>query len=306
MPRVVITGASGFVGSHLADHFIAQGAEVHALGRSATVPWRLADAAKTGKLVWHGGVDIADYATLQRLFTTCNADFLVHAAAYGVNAQRQDRLESVRTNVLGTTAVLEAATQAKFRRILVLGTALELQPALEPLTEQAPLAPGSLYGVTKAAGFLLADMYRKQHGLPLTYLRLFTTYGPREESDKLIPYIIRSFQSGGSPTLKNPNQVRDLLYVADVAAAIGKIIYASQTIPGVLHLGSGFALTIGQIAEQIASVLHRSYSDSSAPEMGYAANPQKICQHGWSPAISLAQGIQMTANWYEQNGAYNK
>ena len=173
MPRVVITGASGFVGSHLADHFIAQGAEVHALGRSATVPWRLTDADNTGKLVWHGGVDIADYATLQHLFATSNADFLIHAAAYGVNSQRQDRLESVRTNVLGTTAVLEAATQAKFRRILVLGTALELQPALEPLTEQAPLAPGSLYGVTKAAGFLLADMYRKQHGLPLTYLRLF-------------------------------------------------------------------------------------------------------------------------------------
>lgn len=302
MPRVIITGASGFVGSHLTDYMIAQGCEVHALGRSATVPWRLAEADKTGKLVWHGGVDIADYATLQRVFTTCNADYLVHAAAYGVNSQRQDRLESVRANVLGTTAVLEAATQAKFQRIVVLGTALELQPGLEPLTEAAPLAPNSLYGVTKAAGYFLADMYRKQHGLPLVYLRLFTTYGPREEADKLIPYIIRSFQAGGIPTLKNPNQIRDLLYVGDVAMALSRILVDQGQPPNILHLGSGESLTIGQIAEVISSVMGKLFSSPAFCAPGYVAGTGQLKFLGWKPTTSLRSGFEITAQWYSQLG----
>ncbi len=300
--RVLVTGASGFVGAHLAAGFHAAGWDVIAGVRQASDPWRLQALTGGAGDITTLAVDLRRPEEFVTMLDELRPRMVINCAAYGVNQAQQDTQQALTCNTQAPALLVEAAAGAGVERFIHLGTAYEYGDHHGPIAETTALEPQGLYAASKAAGALLALERAATLGLSLVVLRPFGVYGPLEGAHKLFPQLIRACSSGVPLDLTPGEQVRDYIYVDDLVRACLTISEAAGVSGGsVFNLGSGQGLSLRQLGSRIATVIgrgdqwlrwgNRHYRHRELQEL--VADTRKAeAQLGWSARIPFEEGIR--------------
>lgn len=308
---VLVTGAGGFIGSHLVEALLREGYQVRALVRyNGQGTWhhledlRAEDKARVDIRLG----DVTDPAFVRDLVAGCEMVFHL-AALIGIPYSYLAPASYVATNVGGTLNVLEACRHAKVRRLIVTSTSEVYGTACyTPITEAHPLQAQSPYAASKIAADKLAESYFCSFDLPVVVLRPFNTFGPRQSARAVIPTILTQALAGAEEIqLGSLEPQRDLTYVEDTARAF---VLAAQA-PGiegeVVHFGQGKAIRIGDLAARslevvgssarIVSVLERQRPEKS--EVGLLlCDPSRARRLlGWTPKVALHEGLRRTADY---------
>ncbi|PWC73985.1 NAD(P)-dependent oxidoreductase [Azospirillum sp. TSH64] len=298
--RVLVTGSGGFLGAHVADRFARAGWTVLAAGRKGGGDWRLARLGVAAEPV---RLDLtASGEEIAAAVANARPDLIVHCAAYGVDYRFQDVAASVRTNLEGTLHLVRAAAQAKAGRVIHVGTCYEYGPSDRPISEDALPAPRSLYGITKAAATLAALGTAASRGLALAVVRPFGMYGPLENDTKFVPMILRACRDGRRTELTAGGQLRDYVYVGDVAEACLRLAETADFPAGeIVNLGSGAPITIRALGEAAAAAVGHGgdslvwgalpYRPDEA--MSIVADAAKAAARlGWRASTPLDEGMR--------------
>jgi NAD dependent epimerase/dehydratase len=310
--RVLVTGAGGFIGSHLTERLVGLGASTRALVRytsSGGAGW-LDRSPVRGEIDVIAG-DITDGDIVRK--ATEGVDVVFHLAALiGIPYSYHAPESYVRTNVDGTLNVLQRALAAGVSRVVhtstseVYGTAQRV-----PIAEDHPLQTQSPYSATKAAADLLAVAFQRSFGLPVVTLRPFNTYGPRQSARAVIPTIITQALTQPVVRLGHLDPTRDFTFVSDTVDAF--VLAASvDALPlEPINVGSGKEIAIRDLAALIASLIGGDVSVAvdDARVRPERSEVDRLCADatrarqllGWSPRHSLRDGLQATIAWIKDN-----
>lgn len=306
--RVLVTGAGGFIGSHLSERLVELGAEVRALVRytsTGTAGWL--DASPYRRDIEVISADITDREMVGRAVR--GAEVVFHLAALiGIPYSYHAPESYVRTNVEGTLVVLQSALAAGVARVVhtstseVYGTARRV-----PIDEDHPLQAQSPYSATKIAADKLAESFHLSFGLPVTIVRPFNTYGPRQSARAVIPTIITQCLTQDAVRLGNLYPTRDLTYVADTVEGFIRAAGCPDAVGATINLGSGREISVGDLARLIAGLVGRPVAvetqeervrpASSEVERLLADTSRARTLLGWEPQVSLSEGLRRTIDW---------
>lgn len=311
--RILITGGNGFVGASLARDFIAADHEVHLILRRQSSRWRL--TGLEGSYATHLA-DLRDASAVRRAVDACRPECVYHLAAHGVTHQPSDRAAILAGNLLGTANLLEALARHDYRTLVYVGSALEYGHKSRPLREDDRLEPRGDYAVSKAAASLLiqSEAFR---GRPVTTVRLFSPYGPWDDSHRLVPYCLACCLRGEAPHVSDTRQARDYIHVDDCVALLKCAAETPAARGEVLHAGTGERQTVRQLVETILAVCTGGYlcaefdepdAEDSQPAGGAAgvivADIERTAAlTGWRPSQTLEEGIERTWSWYQATSA---
>jgi nucleoside-diphosphate-sugar epimerase len=287
--RVLVTGASGFIGSRLCERLVAVGAEVHGLSRSqrhGTVRWWTAD--------------VSDKAAVRKVMRAVKPNIVFHLAGLVSGARDQAlTLPMLQSHLVGTINVLRACADSGCRRIVRVGS-------LEERDETDDAAPVSPYAAAKSAAASYARLFHRAYAAPVVALRLFMVYGPGQLDDtKLVPYVVRSLLRACAPLVSSGVRPVDWVFVDDVVDALIAAAVAEHVEGETLDVGSGTLVPIRVVVEEIA----RQIGAAVAPQFG--ARPDRPDERvraadlgrtqamiGWRPKTDLTAGLTATIAWY--------
>ncbi|PZU91918.1 MAG: hypothetical protein DI527_11020 [Chelatococcus sp.] len=298
---VLVTGASGFIGRHVARSCRARGSETVVLRRSGST-----------SAVVHGGriVEVAldDEVALRSAVRTIKPSVMIHLAAYGVSPQDRDPYVMQRVNVDLGAALVRAAADCGSVFVSAGSCAEYAEPRRrERLDETSPLESGKLYGSSKAAGGLLSLAIATALAVPMRHLRLFNVYGPGEAAHRLLPSLASERATGRRVRLSAGLQVRDFIHVEDVAE--GMLVAAERLISGTakgatpLNLCTGVGTSVRDLvtlAAQALAIAPENLGFGDLPmrpdEIPYlVGQPDKMTfDLGWRPAYGPAAGVEAT------------
>lgn len=312
--KVLVTGADGFIGSHLTEALVHSGARVTALTLYNSFDshgWldELPEATRCRLDLVRG--DVRDAAFISRIVPGQNIVFHL-AALIAIPHSYAAAQTYVETNVLGTLNILEAARQSGTDRIVhtstseVYGTALKM-----PISEDHPLQGQSPYSASKIGADMMSEAFARSFGLPVVTLRPFNTYGPRQSERAIIPTLIRQALDPNCDAIRvgDTTPVRDLTFVEDTAAAFMKAGIAPELEFGrAYNAGSQQAVTV---ADLIDLVLELSGTSKPVLQEGVRMRPANsevralladcsrfAASTGWQPRTSLREGIDRTIDWW--------
>ena len=309
---VLVTGAGGFIGSHLAERLVALGARTRALIRynsSNSWGWLDSSPAKDSIEVILG--DVRDRDTIHDAMR--GVDTIFHLAALiAIPYSYRAPLSYVQTNVAGTLNVLHEAVTADVSVVVhtstseVYGTAQYV-----PIDETHPLQGQSPYSASKIAADKMAEAFHLSYGLPVTTVRPFNCYGPRQSARAIIPTIISQALKEPALSLGNLEPTRDLNFVADTVEAFVMAADCQDAIGGVMNVGTGQEISVKELAETILRLLGKdlpieSQKQRERPEKSevyrLCADNRKARQVlGWEPQHTLEEGLLKTIGWIERN-----
>lgn len=299
--KILITGASGFVGAACVDAALAAGHQPLAVVRPAGNRQRL-----DGKDIEVLPLDLVDRAALDEAMKQHRPDVIVHAAWSGVsNAARHNKAQ-ITDNIDTALALVEAAAANDVGKFIGIGSQGEYGRLSGKIAETALPVPTSLYGAAKVAVQVLAAQLCTDAGMQFAWLRLFSTYGPHDNPNWLIPSLITQMLDGQRPRTTEGRQLWDYLYIDDVAAAVLAVAQHPEA-TGVFNLGSGQPVQVRHIVEAIR--------DLAAPGLELmfgevAYKPDQIWHmeadiarlttlSGFKPRVSLADGLAQTIAWHK-------
>ena len=313
--KILVTGAGGFIGSHLTELLLREGHDVRALvlynSRGQWEHLEEVEPRLRGRLEVTLG-DVRDARFVRNAVK--GVDAVLHLAALiGIPYSYHAPASYVDTNVTGSLNVLEACREEGVKRVVMTSTSEVYGTALyTPIDEKHPLQAQSPYAASKIAADKLAESYHKSFGLPVVTLRPFNTYGPRQSARAVIPTVLSQALSGAEVVrLGSLSPKRDLTFVEDTARAFLAALLTKGIEGKTIHVGQGSAVTVGEIAKlclkaagsraKIASVAERKRP--AASEVGLllcgAAQAKKVLR--WSPTVSLADGLARTAEYIRRH-----
>ncbi len=303
MTRVLVTGASGFVGRPLLARLLEAGEDVHALRVHP------GDGLDENGIHWHTG-DLLDPATLARVPVEVGADRLVHLAWYVSHGTYWSALENVEW-VEASLRLLRAFADAGGRRALLVGSCAEYAwGGWEDLNERrSPLDPHELYGACKDGLRRIAEAYADEASLELAWGRLFFLYGPREQPERLVPAVIRSLLAGERIATSSGSQVRDFMHVHDVADALAAVL--GSDLVGAVNIASGKGTPVAEVLDIVgeltgaAGLIDRGARPTPPLEPPrIVASVERLTQEvGFGPRISLRDGLAATIEWWRERQA---
>jgi NAD dependent epimerase/dehydratase len=306
--RVLVTGAGGFIGSHLAERLAQEGARVRALVRyNALGRWGWLDESPArGDLEVVAG-DVRDPGQMRAVVEGSEVVFHL-AALIAIPYSYEAPASYVATNVSGTLNLLEAARAAGVRRFVhtstseVYGTAQTV-----PIDERHPLRAQSPYAATKIGADQLVDAFHRSFAFPVTIVRPFNTYGPRQSARAVLPTIIAQCLAGGPVRLGNLEPRRDLTFVTDTVDGFVRASTCEAAVGLTVQLGTGREARVGDLAERV-----RALTGCAAPvevdaqrvrpggsEVERLVADASLAQRtfGWTPRVDLDEGLQRTIEW---------
>lgn len=309
--RVLVTGAEGFIGSHLAEELLAAGADVRALVHYNPF-------GRWGWLHDHAGdIEIlaGDVRDAERVAqVAAGVDVIFHLAALvGIPYSYEAPESYVQTNILGTHNLLQAARRAGVSRYVQTSTSEVYGSALHvPIDEQHPLQPQSPYSASKIGADMLALSFRHAFELPVAVVRPFNTYGPRQSARAVIPAVLGQIYAGATEIQVGATTPRrDFNYVTDTARGFLAIAECDRALGEVVNIGSGREIAIGDLIDLMIAISGRDVKAVRAPERIRPAgsevdrlqcdNRRALEWAGWRPEVSLEEGLRCTAQWIEQN-----
>lgn len=240
--RVLLTGATGFIGSHLAEALLAAGYAVVGLRRHSSNPWRL--SAVSGRMEW---VD-SDAPDWEAQLRACRPDTLVHAAWLGVSADQRDDWPSQLTNLDFTLRLLEVLADGPLRQVVALGSQAEYGTFEGRVAEDHALRPATAYGAVKLATMQVVRTFCESRSLSWQWLRIFAAFGPREDRHWFVSHVITSLLAAEKPLEMTPGEQRyDYSYVRDLARAVCQALGAEPALSGVYNLAANAATSLREI-----------------------------------------------------------
>jgi NAD dependent epimerase/dehydratase len=310
--KVLVTGAGGFIGSHLAERLVELGANVRALVRytsSGHSGWLDSSPLKSEIETVLG--DICDFDSVRRAVQGQSIIFHL-AALIGIPYSYRAAHSYVRTNVEGTLNILQAARELGSERVLCTSTSEVYGSARHvPINEDHPLSGQSPYSASKIGADKIAESYYLSFGLPVSIVRPFNTYGPRQSTRAVIPTIVTQAISGAEVRVGALNPTRDFNYVSDTVEAFLCMANGPQAIGKTVHFGSGDEISIGDLAKRIGRILGKDLilvgeEQRMRPEK---SEVERLCADatlahtllGWRSLVSLEDGLRQTVAWMEEN-----
>ena len=313
--KVLVTGASGFIGSHLVEELVKSGAEVRAFihynSRSDYGNLKFIDEEIRKEITILFG-DIRDSFAIKT--SVKSMDVIFHLAALiGIPYSYFAPQSYVDTNIQGTLNILQASLEEEVEKVIhtstseVYGTARYV-----PIDENHPLNAQSPYAATKIAADKLAESYYLSFGLPVATIRPFNTFGPRQSARAVIPTILTQLIAGGeSIRIGSLSPVRDFNYVKDITRGFIAIAESDGTVGKVTNVGSGSGITVGEILERCFDLTGRRPEVTCDDDRVRPANSEVmelVCDNtkarkvtGWTPKYSLRDGLKETAEFIEKN-----
>lgn len=314
--RVLVTGAAGFIGSHLVEELVARGAHVRAFVRynsRGAAGWLDDLSAETRERIEVFPGDIRDRRRVREAFDDIEAAWHL-AALIGIPYSYTAPVSYVQVNVEGTLNVLEAARETGTRKLVVTSTSEVYGTAVTvPMSEDHPLQAQSPYSATKIAADKLAESYARSFDLPVVIARPFNTFGPRQSPRAVIPTIVGQALSGAKVIrLGALHPTRDLNDVRDTVAGMIACADAPKEAHGTpINLGSGGELSIGDLAQRILERMNLSVpieSDASRVRPGASEVERLVADAsrakrllGWEPVHDTNDALDWTIDWMRRN-----
>ncbi len=312
---VVVTGAGGFIGSHLVEHLVAEGARVRAMLRYTSRGQRgyldlLSDTVLDSVDITHG--DVRDFDAVREIARGANAMFHL-AALVGIPYSYEHPQEVIDTNIIGTSNVLLAAKElGTLERIVLTSTSEVYGSALHiPMDEQHPIQAQSPYSATKIAGDALGLSFHRSFALPVTIVRPFNAYGPRQSARAVIPTIISQAVAGMTLQLGTLDTTRDFTYAADTARGFAMVGGADDAIGEVVNVGSGKEVSIREIVAKVGAIVGRELEVAGDDQRLRPAKSEVSRLHsdsskalrlaGWQAEVSLDDGLRRTTEWIREH-----
>ncbi|KAF5085628.1 GDP-6-deoxy-D-mannose reductase [anaerobic digester metagenome] len=312
--RVLVTGAGGFVGSHLTEHLAGLGADVRAFVRynSRNDPGllRLLPKEQRERMRIVMG-DLKDADAVRSAVR--DVDVVFHlgsliAIPYSYIHPR----ETVETNVLGALNVFEATRDAGVGKVVhtstseVYGTARYV-----PIDESHPLQGQSPYSASKIGADKVAESFYRSFDVPIATIRPFNTYGPRQSARAVIPTIIMQALTQEKVVLGATHTTRDYTFVDDLVRAFVLVAESPRTAGETVNVGSNYEISIGAVAETVASLIGKEIEvvtdsgrlrpEKSEVERLWCDNTRARDLLGWSPAVPLEEGLSQTITWFREH-----
>jgi NAD dependent epimerase/dehydratase len=312
--RVLVTGAGGFIGGHVVDRLVADGAEVRAFCRynsrndRGTLEW-LDPEVLSAVEVQMG--DLRDYEAVARAVEGC--EVVLHLAAQiAIPYSYLNPRDFFETNVVGSFNVARAALVHDVRRLVhtstseVYGTAQTV-----PITESHPLEAQSPYAASKIGADKLMESFHRAYGLPVVILRPFNSYGPHQSARAILPTIVTQALEGSTVRLGALEPRRDLTYVADTVRGFLAAAATPDAVGRTLQLGTGTSVSVRELVDLTGEILGR---DLLVEEDGRRLRPpasevdvlvsdpslvREVC--GWVAEVELRDGLERTIAWIEGN-----
>jgi len=311
MKKILITGATGFIGSHLTEMMVSNGFDVIAFDRynpNNSWGWLEKSKFKNGFKIILG--DIRDYDSVYKSMEGCDAVFHL-AALGGIPYSYISPLAYIRTNVEGTYNVLESAKNRNLKQILIASTSETYGTAqYVPIDEKHPLVGQSPYSASKIGADHLAISYYKSFQLPIKIVRPFNVYGPRQSARAIIPTIISQFLNNKNPIeIGNLSPTRDLTFVTDTCKGFFEIFNSDLLFGQVTNVGMNSEISIGDLVKLISEVMCKNIEikssekrirpESSEVERLMCDNSKLLETTSWKPEFNLSKGIHEVINWMQ-------
>jgi UDP-glucose 4-epimerase len=305
--RVLVTGATGFVGANLARRLLHDGHDVHVVVRSDRNTWRIADIR--GDLSVHAG-SLADRDVVARVLAAARPEWVFHLAAHGAYSWERDTDAMLETNVTATFGFVRACLDVGVDCFVNTGSSSEYGLKDHPPQESEGIMPNSSYAVTKAAATLYCGYLARERGIPAPTLRLYSAYGPWEEPKRLVPTLLVAALEGRLPPLVDPDVARDFVYVDDVVEAYVLAASRPHADPGAIYnVGTGVQTTI----EQLVATVRKMLPIEATPQWGsmenrawdtttWVADSRKLrTELGWTPRYDVPAGLAATLDWFRNH-----
>ena len=312
--RVLVTGAGGFIGSHLVAMLVERGADVRGLirytsrGDRGALAWLDEDIGEAVEIVLGDVRDAESVAAASK-----DADVVMHLAAQiAIPYSYVNPRDFFETNVLGTFNVARAALDNGVSRVVHTSTSEVYGTArFVPITEDHPLETQSPYAASKLGADKLIDSFHRSFELPATVLRPFNTYGPHQSARAVIPTIITQALAGGAIRLGSLDPRRDMTFVTDTAAGFIAAAESDAALGRTVQLGTGTDHSIGEIVETVGEILGRELDveldeqrvrPPDSEVMRLISSPALASElMGWKPTVDLREGLERTLKWIEAN-----
>jgi nucleoside-diphosphate-sugar epimerase len=305
---IFLTGATGFIGSHLLKRLIKEGCDTHIVIRQNSSLWRIKEFENDFTI---HKIDLNDFDTLNSLIQKIKPEIIFNLAAYGVDYRQQDLQQTINTNIIGSVNLFEAFLRNNGQRFIHTGSCFEYGQKNKPISEYDYLDPTSVYGATKASSVhLLSSMAKSMQYGKLITLRPFGVFGEYEGLHRFVPQAIDKLKNKHSMKMTLGEQIRDYVYIDDL---IDAYILAS-TVPitnkiEIINIGSGEGITMKQLALMISKKLGASDELLQFGVLPYRPNEMMYLVAninkaksllGWEPKTSIGKGLEHTIKWYNQ------
>ena len=293
--KVLVTGASGFLGSHLCRRLHEEGAEIHAVSRSERT------SEKNSIRWWRG--EMSDIAAVRRTLLETKPDVIFHLSGLVTGVSGPELvLPTLHSLLVSTVNVLTVAAEIGCSRVVLAGS------LTEPIPDHTEPTPASPYAAAKWASSAYGRMFYKLYGLPVVIVRVFMTYGPEQETGKLIPYVALSLLREQMPKLSSGSWEADWIYVDDVISGLVAAARAPNVVGTTIDLGSGTLVPVRKIVKHLVdltgcrtvpvfgTLTDRPFEQLRVADVGHAHE-----MLGWRPTVSLLEGLRLTIDWYKRS-----
>jgi len=290
--RVLVTGARGFIGSHLCDRLVSERAEVHAVSR-----YPVKESA-SGMRWWQS--DLLDLGNLKSLLHQVRPDFVFHLSGQVSAApQANNVLPAFHSLLTSTVNLLTLSSELGCTRLVITGSLTEPPPG------RADTPPSSPYAAAKWAGAAFGRMFHSLYRTPVVITRPYMAYGPRQNPSKVIPYTIASLARGTAPRLSGGAWAADWIYISDVIEGMIRAATAADVEGCTIEFGWGQLTSIRDVVHRIVSTMGTpvqpvfgALPDRPAEEIRVADVAYAHAKLGWRPTVSLDEGIAATVRWF--------
>ena len=311
--KVLVTGAGGFIASHIAERLVSEGAQVRALVHYNALGHRgWLDKSPLSEHMEIVAGDLTDFDSVRAAMR--GAEIVFHLGALiTIPYSYQAPLSYVRTNICGTLNVLQSARELGAKRVVHTSTSEVYGTAqYAPIDEQHPLHSQSPYAASKIGADKIAEAFQCAFGVPVVTVRPFNAFGPRQSARAIIPTIIAQCLCGKkSIHLGNLSPTRDMNYVSNTVDGFLCASEADQAVGQTINIGSGREISIGDLARLIMKFTGTDIAITSEEQR---IRPEKsevdrlLCDNslaqrllGWTPKVTLEEGLQRTIDWMRDN-----
>lgn len=303
---VLVTGATGFVGSCLTHRLVSVDCDLHIIKREQSNIWRIKDIIN--RVVEHN-VDLIDGNSVEKLAQNIKPEIIFHTATYGGYPFQKDINKIIQTNIVGTVNLVNACSKVGFSIFINTGSSSEYGVKPKPMNETDLLEPNDNYGAAKASATLFCQAKARTEELPIVTLRLFSPYGYYEESTRLVPSIIISCLMEKNPKVSSPEPVRDFVFIEDVLDAYTKVAQVPNIGGEIFNIAYGQQHSLGEIVNKIIKLT----GGKASPEWGgipKRINEPTIWQADisrakdilkWEPRYNLEKGLNKIVKWFKEN-----
>ncbi|MGQ0792558.1 MAG: NAD-dependent epimerase/dehydratase family protein [Deltaproteobacteria bacterium] len=300
--KILLTGATGFIGSHVARKLAAEGCDVYALVRPGSDARRIADLTSSMQII---ACDLFSTSELRERVLAVKPDACIHLAWYVEPGKYLSSPENLRY-MSRSLELAQILADAGCPRFIGAGTCFEYDLSCGYLSERSPTRPETLYASSKLSVYLNLEQLARLNGISVSWMRFFYLYGPCEDRRRLVPSVATALLSGREARVTSGGQVRDFIHVEDAASAVWAIV--RRGISGAVNIASGapasirhIVATIGEVTGRGELIAYGAYPTNPADAKFICAdNARLVHEAGWTPEYDLERGIRLTVDWWRE------